>query len=111
MARRLACFPCANRRFAGGSRRGRHQIWTAGACRPRWRPSNMHKSRIALAAAILLAGAAPILAQPAQERRTQVVPENKARYGSAGIDLAARDLTIDPGDNFFRYANGSWLAS
>ena len=69
----------------------------------------MHKSRIALAAAILLAGAAPILAQPAAERRTQVVSNGKARYGSFGVDTAARDLAVDPGDNFFRYANGSWL--
>jgi putative endopeptidase len=31
--------------------------------------------------------------------------------GSFGVDLAARDLNVKPGDNFFRYANGTWLAN
>lgn len=30
-------------------------------------------------------------------------------YGSWGVDLAGRDTTAPPGDDFFRYANGSWL--
>lgn len=29
--------------------------------------------------------------------------------GSFGVDLSSRDLTIKPGDDFFRYANGHWL--
>ncbi len=28
-----------------------------------------------------------------------------------GIDLAARDLTVRPGDDFYRYADGRWLDS
>ena len=34
-----------------------------------------------------------------------------AAIGSFGVDLAARDLNVKPGDDFFRYANGTWLAN
>jgi putative endopeptidase len=30
------------------------------------------------------------------------------KYGSWGIDLSGRDLSVRPGDNFYRYANGAW---
>ncbi|ADM08485.1 peptidase M13 family protein [Parvularcula bermudensis HTCC2503] len=29
--------------------------------------------------------------------------------GAWGIDLTAMDVSVDPGDDFFRYVNGSWL--
>jgi putative endopeptidase len=29
--------------------------------------------------------------------------------GAWGVDLSARDLSIKPGNDFFRYANGTWL--
>jgi putative endopeptidase len=38
-------------------------------------------------------------------------PRGQAAIGSFGIDLAARDLNVKPGDDFFRYANGTWLAN
>ncbi len=31
------------------------------------------------------------------------------RFGTWGVDLSSRDLSIRPGDNFFRYVNGNWL--
>lgn len=31
------------------------------------------------------------------------------RYGTWGFDLAGRDTSVDPGDSFFRYANGAAL--
>lgn len=31
--------------------------------------------------------------------------------GSFGVDLAGRDLTVRPGDDFFRYANGTWAST
>jgi putative endopeptidase len=31
--------------------------------------------------------------------------------GDFGLDLAGRDLTVRPGDDFFRYANGTWYDS
>jgi len=30
------------------------------------------------------------------------------KYGDWGIDLSGRDLSVKPGDNFYRYANGTW---
>ncbi|MBS0376128.1 MAG: M13 family metallopeptidase [Proteobacteria bacterium] len=31
-------------------------------------------------------------------------------YPPFGVDLSARDLTVRPGDSFFGYANGAWIA-
>jgi putative endopeptidase len=31
-------------------------------------------------------------------------------YGPWGIDLAARNASVKPGDDFFEFANGAWLA-
>jgi len=31
--------------------------------------------------------------------------------GSFGVDLAGRDLTVRPGDDFFQYANGTWAST
>ncbi len=31
------------------------------------------------------------------------------RYGQHGFDLAGRDLSVKPGDDFFRYANGKYV--
>lgn len=33
----------------------------------------------------------------------------KPKIGSFGIDLAGRDLSIKPGDDFFQFAGGKWL--
>jgi putative endopeptidase len=33
------------------------------------------------------------------------------RYGTWGIDLGGMDLTIKPGDDFFGYVNGKWVAT
>jgi len=30
-------------------------------------------------------------------------------FGAWGFDLAALDKSVQPGDDFFRYANGSWI--
>ena len=34
-----------------------------------------------------------------------------AAIGAWGVDLAARDTSVKPGDDFFKYANGTWLAN
>src|SRR5262249_19984918 len=36
-------------------------------------------------------------------------PSTKLRYGAWGFDLAGMDTATKPGDDFFRYANGTWL--
>ena len=67
----------------------------------------MHKSRFAVLAAVLLVGTAPILAQPAADQAA--APATKTRYGTWGVDLAGRDLSIKPGDDFWRFANNTWF--
>ncbi len=64
--------------------------------------------RLIFSTCLLLAGAAPLIAQPAgNPARAQNAA--KPRYGSFGVDLAARDASIKPGANFWRYANNSWF--
>lgn len=36
-------------------------------------------------------------------------PETKLKYGAWGFDLAGMDTKTKPGDDFFRYANGTWI--
>ncbi len=68
----------------------------------------MHRSRFALIAALLLAGAAPILAQPAAGTRSERPPA-ASRFAPWGVDLSARDPAIKPGDDFWRHANNRWF--
>jgi putative endopeptidase len=77
---------------------------------PPRRSPQMNNTRIGLLAAMLLAGTAPLVAQPG---RTAAAAHTagKARYGSFGVDLAARDPSIKPGDDFWRYANNTWFQS
>ncbi len=56
--------------------------------------------------AIALALALPAAAQ--EEERT---PPPQMSFGTWGIDPAALDPTIDPGDDFFGYVNGKWIAA
>ena len=35
----------------------------------------------------------------------------KPEIGDFGVDLAARDLAVKPGDDFYEYANGTWFAN
>src|SRR5205823_6559333 len=36
-------------------------------------------------------------------------PPAKLKYGAWGFDLAGMDAKTKPGDDFFRYANGTWV--
>src|SRR5947209_5287432 len=36
-------------------------------------------------------------------------PPAKLKYGTWGFDLSGADTSVKPGDDFFRYANGTWL--
>ncbi|MBN8605914.1 MAG: M13 family metallopeptidase [Caulobacterales bacterium] len=50
-------------------------------------------------------------ATSAQEA-TEAAPARPApAIGSFGVDLAARDLTVKPGDDFAHYAQGAWMAN
>jgi putative endopeptidase len=59
---------------------------------------------IAASATALLAACSPSKPEPAAEAP-------KAALGTFGVDLAHRDEAVKPGDDFFRYANGKWLAT
>ena len=63
--------------------------------------------RAARAAAVLLACSAlqPLAAQP---QAAPAAPQ-PVHFGSWGVDISARDLSVKPGDDFQRYASGKWM--
>jgi putative endopeptidase len=70
-----------------------------------------------LVATTALAGCAahevpPLIVPPAAES-APVVPEApsapKPQYGTFGFDSAGMDTSITPGDDFYQYADGTWL--
>ena len=36
-------------------------------------------------------------------------PQAKPLYGAWGFDMAGEDRATEPGDDFFRFTNGTWL--
>jgi len=48
--------------------------------------------------------------QPEKPAPAPVEPA-KPVYGTFGVDLAQMDTTVRPGDDFFKYVNGKWLAT
>ena len=67
-------------------------------------PARISAGRVALAAAVALAGCShsPVRAPtPAATAHAQI--------GAWGLDLTARDATVRPGDDFYRYADGLWI--
>ncbi|MGX7927408.1 M13 family metallopeptidase [Tsuneonella sp. HG094] len=66
------------------------------------------------ASALALAIAAPAFAQDAPAttsaaKPTEATPLPTMSFGTWGFDPAALDKSIDPGDDFFAYANKRWL--
>jgi putative endopeptidase len=43
-----------------------------------------------------------------QAPATDAVPE-QVHFGTWGVDLSARDLSVRPGDDFQRHASGHWM--
>ncbi|MFC0104054.1 M13 family metallopeptidase [Sphingopyxis terrae] len=73
---------------------------------------------VAIAAALI---AAPVLARNAGADADLVAATDAAAgaedgslkpltFGSWGVDLGARDMSVKPGDDFDKYANGGWFA-
>ncbi|HEU4696265.1 MAG TPA: M13 family metallopeptidase, partial [Sphingomicrobium sp.] len=54
--------------------------------------------------------AAPALAQQ-QSPGTGISEPQPVRFGSWGVDLSSRDLSVRPGDDFQLYSSGKWLAA
>jgi putative endopeptidase len=67
----------------------------------------------AISAALLLAGTAmtaPAFAeQGTATAATSAETPKDVHFGTWGVDLATRDLSVKPGDDFQRYAAGKWL--
>jgi putative endopeptidase len=58
---------------------------------------------LALSAAFAVAASAAVAQTPTAQDLANTYP--------AGLDLAGMDKAVQPGDDFFRYANGHWLAT
>ena len=71
-----------------------------------------HRSyyRAARFATLLLACSALQAAPSAAQAQAAVVATSGAKLGAWGVDLAGRDLSVKPGDDFEKYASGTWLA-
>lgn len=69
----------------------------------------MFKSILAIGgSAMALALATPTLAQEMDSEETATPTMS---FGTWGVDPAALDPAMDPGDDFFAYVNGKWLAA
>ena len=62
---------------------------------------------------LIAASAAALLAACSNETAPAPVAAEPARavLGEWGVDLSNRDEAVKPGDDFFRYASGKWLAT
>ena len=65
----------------------------------------------AVRTALLLGACAPLaIAVPAAAADTAAsAPASAVHFGKWGVDLNSRDLKANPGDDFERYASGSWM--
>ena len=73
----------------------------------------MRMLRIAMLATVALAipvsTASAETAKPATSKSSAAKPAKwKPQLGTWGVDLTGRDLTVKPGDDFWKHANGSW---
>ena len=70
----------------------------------------MRKSGLLLKLAVgSLALAWPVMAQAPVKKGATVVKKAKTTFGDFGLDLAGMDRSVAPGDDFGRYANGTYL--
>jgi putative endopeptidase len=72
----------------------------------------MRVSNVALlrAAAAMLAATTAITPLAAIAQTAPAAAPAKTKLGTWGVDLSSRDLNVKPGDDFQKYASGSWLA-
>ena len=59
----------------------------------------------------LIASLVALLSACGPKQPTPAVEARKAAIGTFGIDLTAMDKAVKPGDDFFKYVNGAWLAT
>src|ERR1700760_4271249 len=51
----------------------------------------------------------PILCCSAPLIQAEDASPTRLKYGAWGCDLAGMDTATKPGDDFYRYANGTWM--
>jgi predicted metalloendopeptidase len=69
------------------------------------RPTFTSRAAFLVAAAL----AAACQSEPDTARPAQTAAAAKPAFGTFGVDLSARKESVKPGDDFFAYANGTWL--
>ena len=65
--------------------------------------------RLRLSRALLLAATNMLVVAPATAQAPTDAAAPAVRFGSWGVDLSTRDLSVRPGDDFQRYAAGKWM--
>jgi putative endopeptidase len=72
------------------------------------------ESKLVRVAAVLMAATSlqgtALLAQASAGAAASGTVATKPHLGTWGVDLTARDTAVKPGDDFQKYASGSWLA-
>ena len=65
-------------------------------------------------AAVMLAATAlqgsALYAQTTPDQAAPAPTAAKTHFGTFGVDLSVRDMAVQPGDDFQKYASGGWLA-
>ncbi|HEY4368275.1 MAG TPA: M13 family metallopeptidase [Steroidobacteraceae bacterium] len=64
-----------------------------------------------IAIAVALVACSPSPKAPAQPEAPSPAPPAHAAIGAWGVDLDGMDKTAKPGDDFYKYVNGHWLAT
>src|SRR4051812_13071144 len=98
-----AAWPDRLRKCLKKARSGRRRAMDSAWLVARLRAMNRTSCLAAVAAALALV--TPAAAQPAAQPAATL-----ANTHPAGLDLAGMDRNIKPGDDFFAYANGGWMA-
>src|SRR6185436_10048374 len=60
---------------------------------------------------LAILGATTLLVACGGEQAAAPPAAPKPTFGTFGIDLAAMDTSVKPGDDFYRYVNGKWVSS
>jgi putative endopeptidase len=79
----------------------------------RFAPEIFMKKFLLISVAAVALGAAPLIAQTATAPAPMPVTASAAAkpvYGTWGVELGNRDTSVAPGDDFEKFASGSWLA-
>ncbi len=70
----------------------------------------MTKNLFHSAAALALIAGGLSIAAIAAAPRASTASSNKPKLGSFGVDLTGMDKSVKPGDDFYKFVNGSWNA-